>query len=62
MVREEVLKGLQVFACEECGLLYEHRETAERCQSWCTAHPSCSLEISRQSVGASKVEGKALSG
>jgi hypothetical protein len=62
MVREEVLSGNAVFGCEECGLLYAHRETAEKCQSWCETHPSRSLEIARQSVGASPAGGKAVSG
>jgi hypothetical protein len=31
--------------CEECGLKYEDRIWAEKCEDWCRKHKSCNLEI-----------------
>lgn len=34
-----------LYQCEECGLKYENKEIAEKCQAWCKEHKSCNLEI-----------------
>ncbi|MDP3879013.1 MAG: hypothetical protein Q8Q07_01740 [Dehalococcoidales bacterium] len=48
---EELIKGDKTFyACEECGLAYEEREQAERCEAWCREYHSSNLEIIRQAV------------
>ena len=39
--------GKRYFKCEACGLLYRERKWAERCQAWCSAHQSCSMDITR---------------
>jgi len=31
--------------CEECGLVYEDKDWAEKCEAWCKEHKSCNLEI-----------------
>ena len=33
------------YQCGECGLLYDEREWAEKCEAWCAEHQSCNLEI-----------------
>lgn len=38
------------YKCEECGLIYLDRETAEKCQAWCSEHKSCNLEIIKHAV------------
>lgn len=38
------------FQCESCGLKYRDKETAEKCEAFCTEHNACSLEIIRQAV------------
>lgn len=38
------------YQCEECGLHYASRETAERCEAWCREHKSCNLEIIREAL------------
>lgn len=35
----------KLYQCEECGLHYKDRATAERCEAWCREHRSCNLEI-----------------
>ncbi len=34
-----------VYQCEECGLHYDEREWAEKCEAWCREHHTCNLEI-----------------
>ncbi len=34
-----------MYQCEECGLIYEDKEWAEKCEVWCKEHHSCNLEI-----------------
>ena len=45
-----VLKVMENFQCEACGLKYREKEIAEKCEAWCTAHNSCNLEITRHAV------------
>lgn len=39
-----------VYQCEECGLKYGNKETAEKCQAWCKEHKSCNLEIIKNAM------------
>lgn len=34
-----------LYVCKECGLKYEQKEIAEKCEAWCKEHQSCNLEI-----------------
>lgn len=48
---KQVQKSNQIlFQCEECGLYYADRETAEQCQAWCAKYKSCNLEIIKHAV------------
>ena len=47
-----MVKALQrdrktVYACEECGFVYEDREWAEKCEAFCSEHQACNLEITQ---------------
>jgi hypothetical protein len=35
----------KLFQCPECGLFYEEKEWAKKCEVWCKEHKSCNLEI-----------------
>lgn len=35
----------EMYQCEECGLKYEIKENAERCQAWCKEHKNCNLDL-----------------
>ena len=50
MVEETKKNGETLYVCKECGLAYEEREWAEKCQQWCKEHQSCNLEIIEHSV------------
>ncbi len=39
-----------LYQCEECGLKYADKETAEKCQAWCSEHKSCNLDIIKNAV------------
>jgi len=40
----------ELYQCEECGLKYESKEIAEKCQAWCSEHKSCNLDIIKNAV------------
>jgi hypothetical protein len=54
MVKEKQTEEVQLYQCEECGLHYESRDTAENCEAWCRAYDSCNLEITSSSVERSR--------
>ncbi|MBI2476022.1 MAG: hypothetical protein HYV67_02160 [Candidatus Taylorbacteria bacterium] len=39
-----------LYQCEECGLKYESKEIAEKCQAWCSEHKSCNLDVIKNAV------------
>lgn len=45
MVKEIKKNGKPLYFCEECGMAYEEKEWAEKCQEWCHEHHSCNIEI-----------------
>lgn len=45
------LKGEKYYACGKCGLIYNSRDIAEKCEEWCEHHRSCSREISIHAIG-----------
>ncbi len=38
------------YKCDFCGLHYEDEKIAKTCYAWCTAHGSCNLEITKNSI------------
>ena len=50
MVREIKKEDKILYQCEECGLFYEEREIAEKCEAWCREHKSCNLDIMKSAV------------
>lgn len=49
-------KGRVVYDCEECGLNYLDRKTAEECEAFCKKHHQCSLEIGKKAVSDKYLE------
>ena len=41
----------QVYFCEECNFVYNKEEQAKQCEEFCREHKSCSIEITKNSVG-----------
>lgn len=50
MVKEKVVGNVNYFKCSACGFFYKEKELAQRCEDFCRAHKSCSLEITRNAV------------
>lgn len=50
MVSEREHGGGKIFICDLCGYGYGDRETATRCEGWCTAYKSCNIEITKDAV------------
>lgn len=40
----------ELHRCGECGLKYESKEIAEKCQAWCEEHKSCNLDFIKYAV------------
>ncbi len=51
MVKEIEQGTKTLYVCEVCGLAYEEKEWAAKCQSWCETHEgTCHLEYVQHSV------------
>ncbi len=50
MVKEIVKQDKTLFTCEECGMAYEEKEWAEKCQDWCSENDTCHIEIIAHAV------------
>ncbi|NOX71599.1 MAG: hypothetical protein GXO64_02780 [Candidatus Micrarchaeota archaeon] len=40
----------EYFACKICGLYYEDKKWARRCEEWCSKYNSCNIEITSHAV------------
>lgn len=52
MVTDATMDGGRVWACEVCGLAFDDRDLAARCEDHCRTHDSCDLAIGRKAVGS----------
>ena len=43
-----------LFRCPECGLHYEDKLIAQKCEAWCKETRSCNLEITQFSTENNK--------
>jgi len=50
MVLEVEYKEVDHHYCEDCELVYESRDWAERCEAWCRENDTCNIEITRHSI------------
>lgn len=50
MVEKIVIDQREIYVCEECGLGYADKETAEECEKYCSTHHACSIEITRKAI------------
>ena len=50
MVKEKDQNNHILYQCEECGLWYRDKKTAEQCQAWCREHHTCNIKIIKQAV------------
>lgn len=52
MVQEKKL-----YKCSICGFHYKDKQMAKECHEYCSAHKSCSMEITKHSVELSQAKG-----
>ncbi len=38
------------YECDFCRLKYKDKETARKCEEWCSKHRSCNTEIAKEAV------------
>lgn len=50
MVKNLQQNNIEIYQCEECGLKYKEKGTAEKCELWCREHKSCNLEIIKEAI------------
>lgn len=50
MVRVVEREGESLYTCEVCGFAYREKDWAEKCQAWCSTHPSCNMKITQHAV------------
>ena len=51
MVSEKIKDDKKYFVCDLCGLAYNDKETAEKCEAWCKEHPgSCNPDVVKEAV------------
>lgn len=50
MVIELKEKKKTYYACGICKFVYETRELAQKCEDFCRAYNSCSLEITKHAI------------
>jgi hypothetical protein len=50
MVKKEKYKGKEIYSCESCGLFYENREIAQKCEDFCTTKHMCNPEITKYAI------------
>ena len=43
-------KNQKLYFCPECGLKYQKKELAKKCESWCKKYKSCNLEIIQHAI------------
>ena len=57
MVKEVKKNGKTLYTCEECGMAYQEKEWAAKCQAWCSANHTCHLEIIQHAVPSEETHG-----
>ena len=46
---------IEGYKCNKCGLIYNDRNTAKKCQEWCKEHKSCNLKITKYAINKKEV-------
>lgn len=56
------MKGIKIkrHKCNECGLIYNDKNIAKKCQEWCNEHKSCNLEITKYAINKKEVKIKVV--
>lgn len=49
-----VMDEKEVFKCEECGLHYNEKATAQQCETFCKENNACSMDITKHSIESNR--------
>jgi hypothetical protein len=50
MVKDKKVDNQRLYICEECGLGYKDKATAQECEDWCRETGTCKVEITKKAV------------
>jgi len=50
MVEEKIVNGTAYSKCSICGFFYKEKQLAQKCEDFCKANRSCSLEVTKHAV------------
>ncbi len=50
MVKVIILNNKKAYQCEDCKLMYNNRNDAEKCEKWCLKHHSCNITITKYAI------------
>ena len=50
MVEEKIVKSKNYFKCPICGFFYKEEQLTQKCEDFCKANRSCTLEITKYAV------------
>ncbi len=50
MVKSLLKNEVKIFECERCHFQYASESDAKDCETWCSKHMSCNLEIIKKAL------------
>lgn len=50
MIIKKARQNNALYECGECGLKYNEKKWAEKCETWCKKHKSCHLDIIKHAI------------
>ena len=50
MVKEIEYQDKEHYYCEECKLVFEDKNWAEKCEEWCKENNSCNMQVTSHSI------------
>ena len=46
----KIIAGKDLYQCEECGLHYIEKNTAEECEKFCKKYNACNIKITKYAI------------
>jgi hypothetical protein len=46
----------KIYRCKSCGLIYEEKEWAEKCEAFCRKHNACDMDIIKHALSENQKE------
>jgi len=58
MIKEVIIRKMGYFKCGACGMLYNSKAFAKKCEAWCRKHKSCNLKITKHAINKNEKGGE----